>query len=268
MAERLDDNIEELSYEMFLNAMKKVSLKHKDKYQYILRAGNSLLNAIFSLYSLVWKKEDIPESWSDSLLVQLPKSKAKEYDLNGLRHIHLKEDLPKLFRQIVTLAAKDNLINNMSKFQIATKPGHRASEHLYVILSIVEQYEKKGKALIISMYDLSKYFDRENLFDCCTEVYKNQVKGKVYRLLFLLNKNIRIRVKTPVGVTQPCDTGPGMGQGTSDGAIVSAVNLDNGVRDRFHEETDENIEDDNINEESENEDEKLKHSENKKSSYV
>ena len=29
--------------------------------------------------------------------------------------------------------AKENIFKNMSKFQIAGKPGHRASEHLYVL---------------------------------------------------------------------------------------------------------------------------------------
>ena len=72
----------------------------------------------------------------------------------------------------------------MTKFQIATKPGHRSSEHLFVVFSIMALYEKKGKALIATMYDLKKYFDSESIFDCCYEVYKSNVKGKVYRLLY------------------------------------------------------------------------------------
>ena len=127
----------------------------------------------------------------------------------------------------------------MSKFQIATKPGHRATEHIFVILSIMELYDKNRKALIISMYDLKKYFDSESLFDCCSEIYKSQVRGKIYRLLFLLNKNVRIRVKTPVGVTASADTGPTVSQGSSEGAIVSSVNLDNGIKEYYHDNEDE-----------------------------
>ena len=48
-----------------------------------------------------------------------------------------------------------------------------------------------------------------------------------------MNKNTRISVHTPVGVTEEEDTGEGLGQGTLEGAIVSAVNLDNGVNDSF-----------------------------------
>ena len=255
MVENIENDCEELSFEMFSSALKKVSNKHKSRYQFILNAGKSLINALFFLYSTVWKKEVIPDTWHDSLLIQLPKGKPNLNNLDNIRHIHLKEIVPSLFGQIITLHAKDTLIDNMSKFQIATKPGHRATEHLYVILSIIESSEQKKKAQIITMYDLSKYFDRESLHDCCSEVYANKVKGKVYRLLFLMNKSIRIRVKTPVGVTPPCDTGPGMGQGTSEGAIISAVNLDNGVRFRFHKTSAENEEENEVENEEEKEEE-------------
>ena len=59
------------------------------------------------------------------------------------------------------------------------------------------------------------------------------MKGKLYRLLFKMNKNTKISVQTPVGLTEEVDTGEGVGQGTLEGAIVSAVSLDNGVDDFF-----------------------------------
>ena len=34
--------------------------------------------------------------------------------------------------KLVKTAAKDKMIENMTKFQIGTKPGHRAQEHIYV----------------------------------------------------------------------------------------------------------------------------------------
>ena len=66
------------------------------------------------------------------------------------------------------------------------------------------------------------------------ELYRNKVKGKLYRLLYTMNKNTRIMIQTPVGLTEERDTGEGVGQGTLEGALISAVNLDNGVNDMFH----------------------------------
>ena len=44
-----------------------------------------------------------------------------------------------------------------------------------------------------------------------------------------------VQLQTPVGLTEESDTGEGVGQGTLEGAIVSAVNLDSGVNDFFHD---------------------------------
>ena len=59
------------------------------------------------------------------------------------------------------------------------------------------------------------------------------MKGKVYKLMYEMNKDTRISVRTAVGNTEQRETGEGWGQGTIEGAICSAVNLDNGVRDFF-----------------------------------
>jgi hypothetical protein len=85
------------------------------------------------------------------------------------------------------------------------------------------------------MRDVSKFFDRESLVDCMNELYKCNIKGKLYRLLFQMNKNTKISVQTPVGITEESDTGEGVGQGTLEGGLVSAVSLDKGVNDFFCE---------------------------------
>ena len=53
MEEEIENDLEELSFDMFLDAMKNVSTKHKTRYKFILNAGTSLINALFRLYSLV-----------------------------------------------------------------------------------------------------------------------------------------------------------------------------------------------------------------------
>ena len=59
------------------------------------------------------------------------------------------------------------------------------------------------------------------------------VHGKLYQLLYSMNKNTRITVQTPVGQTEETDTGKTVGQGTLEGAIISALSLDIGVDDHF-----------------------------------
>ena len=98
--------------------------------------------------------------------------------------------------------------------------------------SILSFYQLCGKAIIIQLYDISKFFDREMLRDCMDALYNNGVKGKLYRLVFEMNRETRIKVRTAVGVTDEESTGEGVGQGTLDGAIISACSIDYSI-DKF-----------------------------------
>ena len=83
------------------------------------------------------------------------------------------------------------------------------------------------------LWDVSKFFDIENLRDVMMEVHRNGIRGKLYRLLYNMNKNTRICVQTPVGCSEEADTGETVGQGTLEGAVISSVSLDKGVEDFF-----------------------------------
>ena len=72
-----------------------------------------------------------------------------------------------------------------------------------------------------------------NLRDCCGELHKLDVKGKVYRLTYILNKDTDIRVRTPVGYTDCSEVGETLGQGTSESGLISSASLSGGVTDYF-----------------------------------
>ena len=102
---------------------------------------------------MAWKTEKLPTIWDKTTLIQLYKGKGSERILDNFRDIHIKEEIPKQFCHLVITAAKDNLIKNMTKFQIA-KPGHRAQEHLYLLKSVMMLFEKMKKPMILSCMDL------------------------------------------------------------------------------------------------------------------
>ena len=95
--------------------------------------------------------------------------------------------------------------------------------------SIIALYNLYGKALIMKLYDISKFVDKEMLRDCKDTLYNNGIRGNLYRLMYEMNRETRIKVRTAVGETSEENTGEGVGQGTLDGAIISANSLDYSV---------------------------------------
>ena len=224
MKEILDRDLE-LSKDMFESSLKAVKSKHK-KYEFLIKGGNSLKEALYKLYEKVWISENLPSIWDDTTIIQIYKGKGVKEDLNNQRNIHTKLDVPKLFGHMVTTAAKGKIVENMTKFQLGTKPGHRAQEHLFVAHSTIQLYNLCGKAVIVQLYDIQKFFDREMLRDCMDALYNSGIRGKLYRLLYQMNKQTNVRVRTGVGLSDNQVTGEGVGQGTLEGALLSASSID------------------------------------------
>ena len=70
--------------------------------------------------------------------------------------------------------------------------------------------EKKGEAGALELLDLVKYFDSENLTDNLAELYKATVRGKEYRLVHKMNKETKLKVRTPVVDSETRTTTEGM----------------------------------------------------------
>ena len=138
MTERVENDVEELTVEMFNKAMKTVWQKKGEKYDFLIKGGYDLKNAIFSLFKKVWNEETIPRRWTETTLLQLFKMKGNFQELPNLRNIHLKDTTAKLFFDIDVEIAKKVLMENVSPFQIGVKKGHRASEHIYLIKSVMQ----------------------------------------------------------------------------------------------------------------------------------
>ena len=68
--------------------------------------------------------------------------------------------------------------------------------------SIIALYLNQDFPILIQLYDISKFFDRESFRDGMNSIYNCGIKGKLYRLIFNMNKDTKIRVRTAVGETE------------------------------------------------------------------
>ena len=143
-----------------------------------MNAGVDLKDALFNLFKQIWESEKKPEQWRMDELIQIHK-KGSKLSLENYRFIHLKDEVPKLFGYIVTSQIKDKLIKHMSRYQIGAVPGHMPQEHLFCLRSMISLYEKFRKPLIISFYDIKKFFDKESLVDALDACTKLVLMGRI-----------------------------------------------------------------------------------------
>ena len=198
MTESFEDD-PKFTLDRFNQTFDVLSKTKKEKYKFILTAGQSYFGALFKLYQVVWETKIIPEGWKESILLQLDKGKKDKLNLDNKRHIHTKDPTQKYFSHMVTTATKPLMVENVTPFQIGAIPGHKAEEHLFTIKSVIALIEKEEDAIAIQQYDLAKFFDKESILDVLSELYKCKIRGKLYKLLYSLNKTTKIKVRTAVG---------------------------------------------------------------------
>ena len=215
------------------NRLKLLKTKHQDKYKFIVKAGAGYQDCLFSLFSNIWESEEKPQQWRNTVIVQIYKGKGDKNDFDFQRNIHTKKEEPKFFEGIVVDKSKDTLTQACSKYQIGGIPGHRSQEHLFSVKSIICLYKYLNIPLYMSYWDLSKYFDKESLKDAMETLYEAGVRGKLYRLWYILNNDTQIRVKTSFGLTGLATTGENVAQGSIGGGILSSLNLDRTVTSYF-----------------------------------
>ena len=159
------------------------------------------------------EEENFPKSFDKTSLVQIYKGKGPSNVLSNSRFIHTKDWLPRTCESLIVTEMKDSIFNSSSKFQIGGQPKHRIQEHLFTMRSIIDLYDFLNTSIIIQLYDIQKFFDKENLRDVMDTLHEVGVDPKLYRTWFLLNQNTTIRVKTGNGYTEWRSVGEILGQG-------------------------------------------------------
>ena len=106
---KLTNDLEYLTEEMFMNSWNILKRSKEDKYKFLFRGGDPVREACWKLCQVIWKTEIYPSMWNLATLIQLDKGKTSSARLDMKRHIHVKDDVCKLFSHIVVTHAKENI---------------------------------------------------------------------------------------------------------------------------------------------------------------
>ena len=90
----------------------------------------------------------------------------------------------------------------MAEFQTGGMRAKGVTNNLFILRGIIDHSKYLGKELWISFYDVEKCFDSLWLEDCINSLWNCGVQNDILYLIYLLNRNADIIVKTPFGDTE------------------------------------------------------------------
>ena len=112
-------------------------------------------------------------------------------------------------------------------------------DHLFILRSIIAISLKQKREAFITFYDVSKAYDNVDNKDLLTVMWEKGLRGKTWRLLWNMNKELKAEINTKYGKTREVDMETGGRQGSSvtgrmfatsmDGLSEEIINADEGI---------------------------------------
>jgi hypothetical protein len=111
----------------------------------------------------------------------------------------------------------DNRIEEIVPFTQAQGGGQKGSstcDHIFILRAILSLAIKQKRNIFLTFYDVSKAYDNADVEDMLVIMWENGLRGKIWRILKALSKNLTARIKTRYGITRKIDMEIGGRQGS------------------------------------------------------
>ena len=212
-----DWDMEEL--EVVLKYLKKN--KSKDALGYIYElfrpevCGEDLKLAILKMMSLIKQKQEFPECLELCNISSIFKRKGNKNEFGQYRGI---------FRVLIFRAILERLIyndeysiidQNLTDSNVGACKNRNIRDNLFVVTAILNSV-KKGSEEAVDMcaYDVEKCFIALWTFECINDLFEAGLQNNKLTLLFKININAQVAVKTTQGMTDRVNIGNMIMQGT------------------------------------------------------
>ena len=106
----------------------------------------------------MWEKEEIPEDWSNGLIVKLPK-RGDLTDCHKWRGITLIPVIMNILRSAIINQLRVGVDNKLRNEQAGYRHGRNTTEQILVLRNIIEQITEWNSNLCTWFVDFEKVFD-------------------------------------------------------------------------------------------------------------
>ena len=115
----------------------------------------------------------------------------------------------------------------MRKYQAGGRKGYSINDQIFILRSIIENNIYYNRQLYLQFIDLKKAFDKMVLKNIMQDLWEKQIRGRIWRNIYKINKNAIIEIKTAFGNTNPMKIGEILKQGSVLAATLAALHTDN-----------------------------------------
>ena len=195
------------------------------KNEHILYGGKEMVRSLHLIFTEMETKKIVPMDWNFMMIKSVHK-KGPMQDMNKKRGLFLTNVLSKVYEKVLKKRNKSKIDRGVSECQIGGKKGRGTQDLIILLADLIRRNRMIGKKTYLVFGDAVKCFDKLWLKDCIVELYKMGIAPDDLLMLYLMNENAKIKVKTPIGETDVFEVREIVKQGTIWGPEMCCVETD------------------------------------------
>ena len=204
---------------------KKAADRQGWKSEWVLEGGPEMISSLQILFSRIQEERQMPDQWNKMTIRTIHKKGSKK-DLKNQRGIFLANILYKCFERVIIANNQTRISNCMTEFQCGGRKGMSTIDNVMAISGLIERNRTLKRNTYLFFGDAKKCFDKLWLKDCLLQLKKGGMPHYDLSLLFMLNKEATIQVRTPHGETRDILITEAVKQGTISGPMLCGVEMD------------------------------------------
>ena len=169
------------------------------KNEMLKRPEKTMTNFVYPLITTIWSEEVIPNEWNKGQITSLWKGKGDKEKLENHRGITTSSAIGTIIESIIDKRIASNV--RYTQAQGGGKKRVSTFDHLFLTRAIIDIAIKQKRPVFLTFYDVAKAYDNANNNDMLNVLWERGLKGKSWRILHNLSKDLTAQVKTRYGLT-------------------------------------------------------------------
>ena len=166
--------------------------------EFLMEAGDGILLPLLEIFNKVKASKHPPDQWNNVSITIIYKNKGSRKSLVNYRGIFLASIVSKVFERLIKNRTKEEM-ESVNLCQAGARANRGPSDNIFILNAVLDHAIYLGKSVHVTAYDFEQAFDSLWLEDCILSLRKLGIHDYLLQLIYNLNKQAIIKVKTPYG---------------------------------------------------------------------
>ena len=194
--------------------------------------GSDLKDSLLIMFNKLKEQQNIPQFMKIANITTIPK-KGSRLDLENERGIFRVPILRSILMRLIYNQKYELIDNTMSDCQMGSRKRKGCRNNILIINGIIHDIlsTKKKYPVILQIYDYRQMFDAINLQEALSDAFDAGINDDNLPLIYEANKEVRMAVNTPSGLTKRESLSDVILQGDVWSSLLASVQVDNICKD-------------------------------------